>query len=321
MRLPVRLPPAEAKPFDLVAVGESSLDFVALVDGVLTPDAKLALTRFETQPGGQAATAAVACARQGWRTRYVGCVGTDAWGQAIEAALAGEGLDVSALVRRAGTRSRVAVVVVERASGRRTVLEHRDPMQRLTPADLDAAAVTSGRVLLVDATNADASRSAARLARAAGIPTVVDIEAAVPGMDDLLGAIDILVTAESFPAAVTGTSSVGEGLRRLAARYGSTLVIATLGAAGSLARLGDREIHTPAPRVTVVDTTGAGDAFRGGFIAAWLRLGDAAPVDTLLEYANATAALSCQGLGAQSGLPTLADVDACVTRGRHDQSN
>lgn len=320
LTLSLRLPPREAKPFDLVAVGESSLDLLAVLDGVAALDTKRPLDQLVTLPGGQAATAAVACARQGWRARYVGCVGTDAWGQSIEAALVREGVDVSALVHRSDAHSRLAIVLVDRPTGRRTVLEHRDARQRLEAAEVDPSVVTSGRVLLVDATDIDASTVAARRARAAGIPTVVDIDAPAAGMDDLLAQIDVLITSESFPAAVTGAGSVGEGLRRLAVRYGSAITVATLGSAGSLARLGNQEIHTPAPPVAVVDTTGAGDAFRGGFISAWLRFGADAPVDTLLEYANATAALSCQGLGAQAALPTGADVAARVTRGPRGQS-
>jgi sugar/nucleoside kinase (ribokinase family) len=319
MRLRVALPPPEAKPFDLVGVGESSLDLVAQVDGVPQPDAKLALERFETLPGGQAATALVACARQGWRTRYLGCLGTDAWGGAIEAALRQEGVDVSGVIRRE-VRSRLAIVLVDRRTGRRTVLEYRDPGQRLAAGDLDVHVVTSGRILLVDATDVAAASAAARQARAAGVPTVVDIERPAPGVEELLEAVDVLIAAESFPAAFTGAASVGDGLRRLAARYRPAMAVATLGQAGSLAICEGRELHTPAPSVQVVDTTGAGDAFRGGFISAWLRFGPDAPVSRMLEYANTVAALSCQHFGAQTGLPTRAEVDARVTRGPDGQS-
>jgi sugar/nucleoside kinase (ribokinase family) len=89
-------------------------------------------------------------------------------------------------------------------------------------------------------------------------------------------------------------------------------VAVTLGDEGSLARCGGREIRTRAFPVACVDTTGAGDAFRGGFAAGVLRAPDGDIEDALL-YANAVAALNCRGLGARGGLPTPAEVDALLT--------
>jgi sugar/nucleoside kinase (ribokinase family) len=87
----------------------------------------------------------------------------------------------------------------------------------------------------------------------------------------------------------------------------------TLGAEGSLARVGGVEIRTPAFEVPVVDSTGAGDAFRGGFAASWIRFGGDAPIEQLLCHASAIAALNCGALGAQSGLPQWPAVDLLVT--------
>jgi ribokinase len=307
----VALLPQGAKPYDVVGFGESSLDLVAVVDRFPKPDSKLALEEFEQRPGGQAATAVTACARQGWRARYVGALGSDEWGAAIEAALAREHVDVAA-VRRPGVPSRMAIVIVERATGRRTVLEHRDRRLRLTTDDVDPAVVTSGRVLMLDAVDIEASTAAARAARAAGIPTVLDIERPAPGVDGLLAEIDVMIAAESFPVAHTGAASLIDGLHELMARFRPALVVATCGAAGSVAICGAREIRTPAPVVRAVDTTGAGDAFRGGFVSGWLRYGPDAPIERLLAYANAVAALSCEGLGAQTALPTRQATDAFV---------
>ena len=319
MSLGVAPLPAAAKPFDVVGLGESSLDLVTVVEHFPAPDTKLVASAFEMLPGGQAATAVTACARQGFRARYVGCLGSDAWGDLIHAALVRERVDV-AVVRRRGARSRMAIVIVERATGRRTVIEHRDAEQRLHPEELSAALVTSGRVLLVDGTDVDAATAAARAARAAGIPTVVDIERPGPGVDALLAEIDVLIVTGAFAAAWPGASSVSAGLAALAARFQPAVAIATLGAAGSLARCRGQEIRTPAPTVRVEDTTGAGDAFRGGFVSGWLRFGPDVEVHTLLEYANAVAALNCVGVGAQTALPGRELVDALVTRTYRDQS-
>ena len=98
-------------------------------------------------------------------------------------------------------------------------------------------------------------------------------------------------------------------LAALARRFQPALVCATLGQEGSLALVAGTEIHTPGFRVPVVDTTGAGDAFRGGFIARWLAGGDRAHVEDVLTYANAVAALKCRALGARTAIPRRAEVE------------
>ena len=82
----------------------------------------------------------------------------------------------------------------------------------------------------------------------------------------------------------------------------------TLGADGSLARCGGHEIRTPAFATDCVDSTGAGDVFRGGFMSGCLRWPDG-EVEIVLEYANAAGALGCRAIGARGGLPTAAEID------------
>ena len=313
MNLPLALPPAESRLFDVVGVGESSADLVALVDRYPEAGSKQALRSLARLPGGQAATAMVACARQGWRTRYVGCLGADDDGVMIAESLAREGVDVVA-VRRAGALSRVGVILVDERTGGRTILEHRSPALALSDSEIDSAIVTGGRVLLVDASDPGAARFAAAAARAAHIPVVVDIERPAPESAELLRHVDVLIVAEDFPVAYTGAADLGEALRRLESEFRPAVVVATLGPAGSLARCRGEEIRTSAFRVDTVDTTGAGDAFRGGFISGWLRFGPEVSVSNLLEYSNAVAAHNCQSLGAQAGLPNRTELDLFVTR-------
>ena len=127
--------------------------------------------------------------------------------------------------------------------------------------------------------------------------------------------IDIIVTARDFPSALTGRGAPGAALRAMRDTYRPALVCMTLGAEGSLAMAGDVEIRTPGFRVPVVDTTGAGDVFRGGFISGWLLGGDEAEVEDVLRYANAVAALKCRGLGAREASPTPAEVEGLLSGG------
>lgn len=303
-----------------MGVGENSLDLLAVAPVFPKPDTKQRLERFEPMVGGQIATALVACARLGWRTRYLGGVGDDEDGRRVARQLSDEGV-VAQLKVRPGVSTRRAIILVESKSGRRTVLEIRDPAVAPRPDELDRDAIQNARVLLVDACDPALSLAAAQIAREARIPVVLDVEHDAPGLDPLLRAVDVIVGAASFAPAHTGARSAGKALERLARESRARVVVSTLGAQGSLARIDGQEFRTPGFRVEAVDTTGAGDAFRGGLIAGWLSGGSEANPRAVLEYANAVAALNCRGLGAQAALPRPAEVEALVTRIGRRQSN
>ncbi len=313
VRLPLTLPPGDSRPFDVVGFGQNSVDLLAVIREHPEPDSHVRAERFIHLPGGEVATAVVACARLGCRTAYLGAIGNDDAGAMIEARLREDGVDLRHVIRL-DAPSRFAIILVDRA-GHRTVIWHRDArLERLAGA-IDREGAASGRVLLVDASDAEGSQAAACAARAAGTPVVLDVDTFDPRLDALVRSAHVVIASASFlvgPAAYGGGASLGSALRKLAAEFGSALTVATLGPEGSLALCEGVEIHTPAFHVPVVDSTGAGDAFRGGFVASWLRFGQDAPVSRLLRYASAIAGLNCGALGAQSGLPTWSDVDRLV---------
>ena len=315
MRMPIGLPPPDGRPFDAVGFGLNMTDLLVVLERFPEPDSKQPVRRQAYSPGGQAASAMVACARLGWRTRYVGCFGDDDNGQKGRSSLADEGVDISACRVASDTRNGMSVILVDERTGGRTVLWSRDPGLKLRLDDVDPAAVGAGRVLLVDCHDTAASTAAARHARRAGVRTVIDVERVRDGIDALLAEIDVIVTAQDFPAALTGKSAPGAALRAIRDAYRPAMVCMTLGAEGCLALVGDVETRTPAFRVPVVDSTGAGDVFRGGFISGWLRGGDSAEVEDVLRYANAVAALKCRGLGAREASPTPPEVDALLAGG------
>jgi len=185
----------------------------------------------------------------------------------------------------------------------------RHPALTFDPQDVPRAAVTAGRMLVVDCHETAAATQAARYARDAGVPTIIDVEKVRPAIGDLLQQLDVLIAAQDFPSALTGYEEIGRALEALATEFPSArLVCATLGEEGSLARCDGREIRTPAFKVDCVDSTGAGDAFRGAFAAGCLLMPDV-EVEDLLTYANAVSALNCRALGARGGLPTRAEVE------------
>lgn len=288
---PPELRPATATEFDIVGYGENSIDFLAVLGEFPAPDAKTDLRTLEIQPGGQTATAVLAAARLGCRARYVGAVGDDRWAAEIRAALSAGGVNVVA-IERVGVSTRMAVVLVD-AAGRRTVLERRDPRLALNERDVDGAVFQSARILMLDATDVPGSIRAATAARAVGTRVMVDVEKPVEGLEPLLGLADVVIASAGFGGDMPAPGQVW---------------ITTLGADGSVARGGGREIRTPARAVSVQDTTGAGDVFRGAFAARWAAANDL-NLENLLEYANAAAALACRSVGAQGSLPTSAEVE------------
>lgn len=311
MRIPFAVPPAAGRDVDVVGLGLNSIDFVTVVAEYPAANTKQRLQRFARLPGGQTATALVACARVGWRTRYIGSFGADALGELSRDSLVQEGVDVSHARIVPGATNQFAVILVDARTGERTVLWDRDPLLAMGAQDVPGDAVTSGRILLVDCHETAAATEAAKLARRAGIPTIIDVEKVRPGIGDLLQHIDAIIAAREFPSALTGYEDPGRALDVMAREFGTPLVCVTLGAEGSLARCNGREIRTPAYAVDCVDSTGAGDVFRGGFAAACLRSPDG-DVQDALDYASAVAALNCRALGARGGIPGPAEVEALM---------
>ena len=312
MGLPI-MPAGHDRAFDVVGVGLNCIDLLVRVAAFPEPDTKQPLERFVYQAGGQTASGLVACARQGWRVRYVGRFGDDANGERGRRSLVDEGIDLSACTTVAGAPTAFAVILVDARTGTRTILWHRDPRIDMAAADVPVEAVASGRVLLVDCHQVGAATEAARRARAAGVPVVLDVEKSRPGLDGLLRETDVIIAAEDLPHQLTGEAELDTALRAMAQRFPASVICATVGAAGSVALVAGRVIRTPGYAVPVVDTTGAGDVFRGGFISAWLQAGADAELEDLLRRANATAALKCRGLGARAAIPTRAEVDALVS--------
>ncbi len=308
MRIPFQVPAAGHRSFDVAGLGLNSIDLVAVVAEYPAPNSKQRLQRFARLPGGQIATAMTACVRLGLTAHYIGSFGADAFGAESRASLTGAGVCTDGARVVPGATNQFAIVLVDGKTGERTVLWDRHPGLVMSPDEVPKDAVTSGRMLVVDCHDTAAAAQAARFAREAGIPTVVDVERVRPGIADLLRHIDAIIAAEAFPGELTGFDPPGRALEAMAREFEAPLVCVTLGQEGSLARVAGREIRTPAFAVDCVDSTGAGDAFRGGFAAACLLWPDA-DLEDVLRYANAVAALNCRALGARGGLPTADEVN------------
>ena len=314
MRIPFPIPDAGSKRFDVAGFGLNSIDLVAVVAEFPQSNTKQRLQRFARLPGGQIGTAMATCAKLGWRARYIGSFGDDDLGALSRESLTSQGVDISASRTVEGATNQFAVILVDATSGERTVLWDRHPALNMQPCDVPECAVTSGRLLIVDCHQTAASTQAARYARAAGIPTIIDVEKVRPGIAELLQNIDAIIAAEEFPTALTGDEQPGRALGVMARDTGASIACVTLGKEGSLTWCNGREIRTPPFPVGCVDSTGAGDVFRGAFAAGCLAMPDG-DIEDVLRYANAAAALNCRALGSRGALPTADEVNQLMLGG------
>ncbi len=288
--------------FDVVGIGLSSVDHLAVVERHPRLDAKQDLVAYDMQPGGQVPTALVALQRWGLRTAYIGAFADDAGGALARRALAAEGIDLSAAVTRPYTRQQVSVILIDQVSGERSVLSERAEALVMTEAEIPAATLGATRALLMDAVGLAPAIAAARRARAAGALVVLDTDAPEPGADALLALTDVLVVSVGFVERLTGRTDLRAALRATAAR-GPWFVGVTLGAGGAMALVNGHLHYVPAYRVRTVDTTGAGDVFHAGTLYGLLQ---GWPVDDTLRFAAAAAALKCERVGGRPGIPTVA---------------
>jgi sugar/nucleoside kinase (ribokinase family) len=259
--------------------------------------------------GGQVATAMCTCAAMGLRAKYVGAVGNDDNARLIRDELTRRGIDATDIVVRE-CASAFAVILVDEVSGERIVLWHRDEGLRLRPGEVPLDAVAAARVVHVDDVDQETAIAAARAGRGAGRIVTSDIDQVTPRTEDLVSAVTIPMFAEHVPQALTGESDIERGLRKLR-RLNDGVMTVTLGARGAAVLEGDRFYEEPGFAVAAVDTTGAGDVFRGAFIAALLR-GES--TRDAVRFANAAAAVSCTRPGAIGGVPTREETAALLQR-------
>ena len=293
-------------PMVVLAVGANAVDSVLRLPATPSPQGPNAKLRIRSQTrsaGGQSATAMSGVRALGRQAMYVGALGSDENGQFLRGELLARGVDLSHAVTRDAPNA-AAVILIDDASGERIVLWDRDERLALADAEIPVEAIRAAAVVQVDDVDMPASLRAAEIARAANVPVTSDIEGTSPGTEALVRAVTYPIFAESAVVLLTGAPDVERGLRQLRALNPGPLVV-TLGERGAAALDGDRFFVVPGFKVTAIDTTGAGDHFRAGFIHGVIQ---GWPIADILRFANATAAVSCTKRGAIASAPTLAEV-------------
>ena len=298
--------------WDVVGVGASCIDHVCrmpVFPVAGTDRSKIRLTSESVMCGGQTATALAACRAFGLRTKYVGAVGDDESGARISRELQARGIDTTDVVRVPGVPSATATILID-DTGDRLVLWHRDPALVTALARLPIDAIRTARLVHVDDVDEQAAVASAKMARDGGAIVTCDIDHVTPRTAELMSLVSMPIFAEHLPRELTGEPDIERALRILRRRHPGLLVV-TLGDRGAAALDREAFVQAPACRVDAVDTTGAGDVFRAGFIYAVLQ---GLPIAETLRLANAAAAAKCMRLGAMGGVPSFEAVRALLTR-------
>jgi sugar/nucleoside kinase (ribokinase family) len=297
--------------FDVVGVGLNATDTLLIVPHFPAYAGKVPFQEEILSPGGQVASAMVACARLGLRTKYIGSIGDDERGRIQIESLRGTGVDLTHVQIRNGCPNQSAYIIIDRSTGERTVLWRRDDCLRIDPDEISEDQITCARMLHIDGHDTPAVAHAAAIARRHGIPVTVDVDTIYHGFDQVLPNIDYLVASSDFPPNWTGVNDPFKALEAIQTEYGMKVAAMTLGAHGSLARVGGKFYYSPAFVVNCVDTTGAGDIFHGAFCYAVLR---GMGMRDALDFSNAMAALNCTALGARGGIRTVEEVHSLLAR-------
>lgn len=283
----------------IVVVGDAGLDVVARHSGPIVHggDSRASVT---IEPGGAGANTAVWLAACGAAPTLVARVGADSAGRQVHAELTSSGVRCAFAVDP--EKATCCVVVLVDETGQRTMLPDRGANARFSPADLDPGLLAGARHLhlsgyvLLDATSRPAGLAVLRAAREAGLSTSVDPQSAAliyPGFLDDVRGVDLLLPNAEELAALTGSASPGSAVALLDVVGAVAL---TSGASGASWVDRDGVVSVAALPVDCVDSTGAGDAFDAGLLAAWLAGGSRhdALVGGVTAAARAVSAVGAQ---------------------------
>lgn len=292
----------------VVVAGSANMDLVGLAPSLPRPGETVLGDDFVMTPGGKGSNQAIAAALAGGETVFLGAIGSDAFGVTLNARLAAAGVGVD-LVRTSYGSSGVAVIMVDRAGENSILVSPGANRTFVGLTDEESAAIAAADVLLCQQEIPMATVLAAlRAGRAAGTRTILNAAPARVLPSGLLDEVDLLVVNETEARAITGGDDPDvKALLDLVPR-----VVLTLSGNGS--RYADRDgtdVHVPAFRVEVADTTAAGDAFTGALAVAW---GEGRDLVDAVRWANAAGAACVRRVGASNALPSRDDIEALYTQ-------
>ena len=285
--------------FDCVGFGICAADYLCLVPRYPNLDEKTETLEFSKQGGGPCATALVTLARLGFRTAFIGKIGTDTDGDFVLENFRSKGIDTTGVIRDENMPTNKAFIWIDGASGKKSIVLDSSHYRAVKPEEMNFDFIDDAAYVLIDGRDTAATWKIVEWAKSKQISIVLDAGSPRQDMEQLLRAVDYPIVSHSFCHQFFQTDDYEEAIRKLL-NFGARAAVVTCGEIGSYGGDENGVVFQPAFQTKVVDTTGAGDVFHGAFIDGLLH---GLSLEKNLRFANATAALKCQTLGGQKGVP------------------
>ncbi len=300
MQFPFKL--SENKEFDVVGFGTNAVDYLIVVPEYPEFNSKIELDNYFQLAGGEIASTMVGLQRLGMKTAYVGNFGTDQAGDFGLQTIRDEGVDVQYTRQIEEAQTQIAFIIIDRRSGERTIIWKRDEKLAFSPENIPVELARRTKIFHSTPHDAHACAKMAQEAKKHSAIVSIDIDNLFDGLLEMIPLIDVFISSAEFPEKLVGIKDKKNALREIKLRFGCAVVGMTLGETGSLILCEGEFIETKGFEVPngCKDTTGAGDAFRVGFLYGLLR---GETVENAAKTANAVAALKCREIGARTALP------------------
>lgn len=297
----------------LVVVGSTNMDLVIHAPHFPQPGETVIGNGFITNFGGKGANQAVAAARLGVSTTFVGKVGDDDFGKSTIAHLSGEGIDVNYLFTSDDKPTGVALITTV-DGGENSIVVNSGANYDINAEDIEKAseAFAGASIVLMQLENpVNALAVAAKMAKKCGCYVVLNPAPApkTPILEELLQNVDLLIPNETEVVAISGCTisddkSISKAIVSIQ-KAGVKDVIVTVGSKGVVAMINGELMTVPAVKVNAVDTTAAGDTFCGALCAALIKGLD---MHSALAFANKASSISVTRVGAQMSMPHLDEI-------------
>ena len=296
------------QPPDIVGLGVIAVDDMLEVDSYPPANSKVRIKAKRRQGGGNISCALMASARLGSRCRQLGRLGDNEHSEFCRHDMTDAGIDLSCLLHEPSAEPLYCTIVLATDLGSRSIYADYTAVQPLQPDELRPEWFAGARVFLTDNMYAPAILPALKMARAAGLVTVSDIEKNLPRLDAIRSEIDHYICSAEFALPHTGCDTPEDACKLLIKDGYHETVIITAGEFGCywMTRDDGEVHHLPAHGVEAVDTTGCGDVFHGAFchglVNSW-------PLEENIAFANAAAAVKATRTGGWVVVPHLHEVE------------
>lgn len=288
--------------WNCIGFGLCALDYLTVVEKYPKINQKVDSVEYSQQGGGPVATAMVTLGRLGGTNiAFAGKIGDDREGEYIRKSMEQDGVNTSYLKVEPNTPSAQAFVWVEKKTGKRSVVLHREPRLQYKAEEIRPDPFENSKYLLIDGRDTDSALKAAQITRSCGGKVVMDAGHVRPRMDEFFRLVDYFICSGDFLLSYYKGLSVDRVMKNIH-KMGCKWVVATLGDQGSIGFDGSQFFNEPAVSVPVVDTTGAGDVFHGAFLFGLLKEWN---LPQIMFFANVASALKCRKLGGRAGIPDL----------------